>query len=461
MAFGRIPATLEKGEVGRDWRRTAPKFCIYSAVRQLCRRLDSFAPQWFTGIERRREERPPLAELLSILLTLAALVLFCLVIVLAVEIVAGLLTGPGGFDRDEPASGATLRPSVAVIVPAHNESAGILPTLADIRAQLTGRDRLIVVADNCSDDTAAVAADAGAEVLVRNEPDKIGKGYALAWGRDHLRSRPPEIVVTIDADCRLGEGTLDRLAATSAMTGRPAQGLYLMRAPAGSPPVMRVAEFAWRIKNWARPLGLRALGLPCQLTGSGMAFPWAVIGSAELASGEIVEDMKLGLDLARDGAAPIFCPSAVVTSYFPASPLGAETQRHRWEQGHLGTMFRQVPRLLFVGITRRIVHLSALALDLALPPLALFLTLILMIFVLSLLATMLGLTALPLLITSLSLLLSIVSFFAAWHRYGRNILSARDLIQITNYTFTKVPMYLRMLLQRSQMGWIRTDRTTR
>jgi cellulose synthase/poly-beta-1,6-N-acetylglucosamine synthase-like glycosyltransferase len=402
-----------------------------------------------------------LAALLSILLTLAALVLFCLVIVLEVEIVAGLLTGPGRFDRDERTSGTGLRPSVAVIVPAHNESVGILPTLADIRAQLTGRDRLIVVADNCSDDTAAVATGAGAEVTVRNDPGKIGKGYALAWGRDHLRSRPPEIVITIDADCRLGEGALDRLAATSAITSRPVQSLYLMLAPAGSPAVMRVAEFAWRIKNWARPLGLRALGLPCQLTGSGMAFPWPVIGSAELASGEIVEDMKLGLELARGGGAPIFCPSAVVTSYFPASARGAETQRQRWEQGHLGTIVRQVPRLLLAGIARRNLDLCALALDLTVPPLILFLTIILLILVLSFLAAMVGLTELPFLMTSLSLLLSIVSFFVAWRRYGRNILSATDLMRIAIYTFRKVPMYLRMLLQRSQMGWIRTDRTPR
>jgi cellulose synthase/poly-beta-1,6-N-acetylglucosamine synthase-like glycosyltransferase len=401
-----------------------------------------------------------LAALLSILLTLAAFVLFCLVIVLVVEIGAGLLTGPGSFDCDQRASGTALRPSVAVIVPAHNEGAGMLPTLADVRAQLTGRDRLIVVADNCSDDTAAVAAGAGAEVMVRDEPGKIGKGYALAWGRDHLRSRPPEIVITIDADCRLGEGTLDRLAATSSITGRPAQSLYLMLAPAGSPAVMRVAEFAWRIKNWARPLGLRALGLPCQLTGSGMAFPWAVIGSAELASGEIVEDMKLGLDLARGGAPPIFCPSAVVTSYFPTSGQGAETQRQRWEQGHLGTIVRHVPRLLVAGIVRWNVDLCALALDLALPPLVLFLTTILLTLVPSLLAATVGLTTLPLLLTSLSLLLSIISFFAAWRRYGRNILSPRDMMQVVIYTFTKVPMYLRMLMKRSQMGWVRTDRTT-
>src|ERR1700682_6274810 len=52
------------------------------------------------------------------------------------------------------------RRRVAVLVPAHNESIGLLPTLADIKAQMRASDRLLVVADNCADDTAAVAAGA-------------------------------------------------------------------------------------------------------------------------------------------------------------------------------------------------------------------------------------------------------------------------------------------------------------
>ena len=52
------------------------------------------------------------------------------------------------------------------------------------------------------------------------------------------------------------------------------------------------------MKNWVRPLGLSNLNLPCQLMGTGMAFPWELIRSANLASGSIVEDTKLGLELA-------------------------------------------------------------------------------------------------------------------------------------------------------------------
>jgi glycosyltransferase involved in cell wall biosynthesis len=92
---------------------------------------------------------------------------------------------------------------VAVIVPAHNESAGLIPTLQDIKLQLGPADRVIVVADNCTDDTAAVAAASGAEVIVRNDLERIGKGFAMGWGIAHLSQDPPDFVLFVDADCRL------------------------------------------------------------------------------------------------------------------------------------------------------------------------------------------------------------------------------------------------------------------
>ncbi len=129
----------------------------------------------------------------------------------------------------------------------------------------------------------------------------------------------------VDADCRLAEGAIDRLAAACAMTGRPVQALYLMTVPYELKINQQVAGFAWRVKNWVRPLGLAALGLPCQLMGTGMAFPWHVIRATDLATGAIVEDLKLGLDLAAAGHPPLFCPSARVTRQFAISAQGADT----------------------------------------------------------------------------------------------------------------------------------------
>ena len=348
------------------------------------------------------------------------------------------------------------RQRVAVLVPAHNESTGILPTLADIKAQIRAGDRLLVVADNCADDTATVAAAAGAEVVVRNEPERKGKGYALAWGLRHLGSEPPEIVIVIDADCRLAESVIDRLAVACAVTHRPVQALDLMTAPDDAPINFRVAEFAWRLKNWVRPLGLRALGLPCQLMGTGMAFPWDVIRSADLASGSIVEDLKLGLDLALAGNPPVFCPFPGVISDFPMTVDGTQSQRLRWEQGHIRAIVTIVPRVIFLAIVRADVKLLALAFDAAVPPLSLLGMLVIFMSVVAGMTTLLGISSAAMFVSLASCVGLIGGVSLSWFKYGRDLLPSHSIFLIVSYVCGKFPLYLKILSRISQ--WKRTDR---
>ena len=351
------------------------------------------------------------------------------------------------------------RPRVAVLVPAHNEAAGIVATLHDIKNQLRPSDRLLVVADNCSDDTAELAASAGAEVSVRSDLTRLGKGYALDWGVRYLERDAPEILVIIDADCRLAPLTIDRLAISCQQAGRPIQSLYLMTAPPGPSINHQVAEFAWRVKNLVRPLGLLAMGFPCQLMGTGMAFPWPVIRAADLGGGHIVEDMKLGLDLARVGYAPLFCPSACVTSTFPSSAEGAKKQRQRWEHGQIGLILTDAFPLLIDGIVRRNPALIVLVLDMIVPPLSLLLicqtaaTLAVMLFAISggrPVALVIGIGCLA--------LIGFATVFA-WTLHGRGVLPAKSLALIPTYLLTKLRHYVSALLGGRTSRWVRTDRS--
>ena len=355
-------------------------------------------------------------------------------------------------------AGRGLRQRVAILVPAHNESSGLLPTVADIKAQLRTGDRILVVADNCSDDTASVAAAAAAEVVVRNDLEKIGKGYALAWGLRHLSTNPPDIVIVIDADCRLSGGAIDRLSAICTLTGRPAQGLYLMKAPDQVAMDYRVAQFAWRVKNWVRPLGLSSLGLPCQLTGTGMAFPWAIIRAVKLASGEIVEDLNLGLDLALAGSPPMFCPEAEVSSTFPTSAVAADHQRQRWEQGHVDLILARAPRLIASAIVRRDLGLFVLALDLAVPPLVLLGLLTAGVLLLASLVTWLGGSPMALIISAVNLLTFTAAIVLSWITFARDILPPRVLWSVAPYAVRKFDLYRRVLSGSRISQWIRTDR---
>src|SRR3954468_13749647 len=114
-----------------------------------------------------------MARALDILFYALAASLLVPLAVLPVEGLAALLPRRRAAAADGP------RPRCAVLVPAHDEEAGIARTLGDLLPQLGPGDRLVVVADNCADGTAAVARGAGAEVLERTDPDHRGKGYAL------------------------------------------------------------------------------------------------------------------------------------------------------------------------------------------------------------------------------------------------------------------------------------------
>ena len=351
-----------------------------------------------------------------------------------------------------------VHPRVAVLVPAHNESAGLLPTLADIQGQLLPGDRLLVIADNCTDDTAAIARKAGAEVIERQNAAKHGKGYALDLGLRHLSLDPPEIVIFVDADCRVKGSAIDELAVIAANTGRPVQALHLMVSPDRSLVNHQVAEFAGRVKLWLRQRGLSALGLPCLLMGTGMAFPWNVASTADFTSGSIVEDLKLGLELSLIGSSPIFCPSACVTSEFPSSSKGAALQRKRWEQGHIDMILKDSARLLSLAVARQNWSLLALTLDLTVPPLSLLAILIACVFALSGLAAFLGLSTVALIITTFTALAFTSAIFIAWLECGRDVLPASAVWSIAPYVFSKLGLYHQVLTGKGDRRWNRTDR---
>jgi cellulose synthase/poly-beta-1,6-N-acetylglucosamine synthase-like glycosyltransferase len=387
-------------------------------------------------------------------LWLIALLLLVPAAVLVAESWAALVPGRKGRDaRPGP------RPRCAVLVPAHDEEAGIGRTVAALLGGLGPGDRVVVVADNCTDGTAAAARACGATVVERNVPELRGKGYALDFGVRFLEQAPPDVVVIVDADCLVEEGGLDELVREAYAAGRPVQAAYELDGQAEGGARQGLSAFAVRYKNVVRPLGLRRLGLPCLLTGTGMAFPWALLRGAKLAHGNIVEDMQLGLDLAVAGHPPLFCPQARVRSELPAGRRAAASQRTRWEHGHLKTLLGQVPRLLAAGARRRRLDLIGLALELSVPPLS-------MLFLLwtASLAVMAGWAATggsagPATALAPGALAVLLSIFAAWVKFGRERLPLASLLAAPFYVLGKLPIYLAFLV-RPQRAWVRTERDT-
>jgi glycosyltransferase involved in cell wall biosynthesis len=391
----------------------------------------------------------------SYFLPVIALFLAAPVMVFTAEVIAAALWHKTNFTRES--RGPQVR--IGVLIPAHNESSAIASTIKNIQAQLSSNDRVVVVADNCTDDTAAIAISTGAEVVERNNVLEIGKGYALDFGLKYFASDPPDVLLVIDADCHFTPGSVELLAALSSQKGKPVQALNLMKAPDHLISRYQLAEFAWRVKNWVRPLGLKRLGLPCQLTGTGMAFPWLVIRSANLATGEIVEDLKLGLELSQAGMSPLFCPGATVISYFPDSEEGANVQRQRWEHGHINMIMTAAPRMVWIALANRNYALLALALDLAVPPVSVLLLIELAAFLVAALVTTAGFGFFTLYITGAAILALAAAIILSWITFGRDILPARRALLVSLELLKRVWVNRDILLRRhGPTAWIRTDR---
>lgn len=369
------------------------------------------------------------------------------VLIFAAELIAGFAAAA--------ASRATLAPPpFTVIMPAYDEAAGIGRAIVAVHAQLRSCDRLLVVADNCTDDTATIARRLGADVVERRNTIERGKGHALAFGCAALAGSPPDVVIVLDADCWPEPDALPRLAA-AAGAGDVVQGRYELSTPAGAGTAAQVSGFAFAVKNVVRQRGLQRLGGPALLQGSGMAFPWAVFCRAPLASANLVEDLELGIALARAGDRIRFLDSA----RFGSAASGHDatiTQRTRWEHGTLATGWRAAPGLWRAALTGR-PRLLLLALDLMVPPLALLATLVVAAIGLSVLTALIGGSPVPLLAAlTLGTMLS-GAVLLGWLAVGRQHLSRSTLVGIPAYILWKLPIYLRLAGRRQRL-WVRTDR---
>jgi hypothetical protein len=375
----------------------------------------------------------------------AAFLLCLLVLGVPVLVMAVQVAGAPRPGRERAPAG--VRPAVALLVPAHDEAARIGATLASLRAQLQPGDRLLVVADNCGDETALLAHLGGAEVAIRCDPVRRGKEHALAFGIAQLAAAPPKVVIVVDAGCVPEAGAVDALARACAACARPVQAACLARAAALAAlaaPAGKAAQFAHTLKQQLRPRGWQRLGFGCQLSGGAVALPWTLARKAPLAGPRIAGGQRLGLELALAGAAPRFCAQATVARQ-PARRADAR----RRAPGHLALAARYAPRMLWQSLARRDLQLFGLALDLCVPPASLLLMLTALFGLGGALGWAAGGGALPWALGALPPALLAAVLVLAWHKAGRAILPARQLGHALLYALAQIPSYLRLPRRRA------------
>lgn len=276
------------------------------------------------------------------------------------------------FARVRPPAAGPASRRFTVIVPAHDEELLIASTVRSI----LGVDyppelfTVQVVADNCSDRTAELAAEAGAHVLVRRDSERRGKGYALDFALRRIfggEGEGPDAVVIIDADTQIEAGLLLEFDADLAEGRRVIQGYYDVLEPMQH---WRTALMyaALAVFHYVRPLGRRVLGCTAGLRGNGMCFARDVLEQRGWPAHGVIEDQELALMLLEEGIAVHFSPRARVMGQMTTSPDAAAVQRARWEGGHFELVRRHLLSLLAKGLKRRRLLEFDAAFDLLVPP---------------------------------------------------------------------------------------------
>lgn len=346
-----------------------------------------------------------------------------------------------------------------VIVPAHDEAAGIAATVASLLALDYPRDcyRVLVVADNCSDDTAARARAAGALVLERHSATERGKGYALAHAyAASLQAGVADAVVVVDADTIVSRNLLRAFAARFAAGEAATQAEYGVRNADASWRT-RLMAVAFACYHTTRSLGRERLQLSCGLRGNGMGFSTDTLRRYPHQAFSRVEDVEYGVALGTAGVRVAYVPEATVLGEMPATAEAAQTQRERWEDGRAGLVRRLVPPLVRAAYVRRDRVPLDLAADLLVPPLTSLVALALLGMSLTSLAALLGWAGvLPVAMwgATLVLLIAYVARGASLAGQGPRVLL--DLAWGPAYAVWKLALALRPRTRSEE--WVRTAR---
>jgi cellulose synthase/poly-beta-1,6-N-acetylglucosamine synthase-like glycosyltransferase len=272
--------------------------------------------------------------------------------------------------RPPPRSTRTLR--FDVIIPAHNEAEGIAAAVSSVLAVDWPADcfRVVVVADNCADATAEVAARAGAQVLVRENAELRGKGHALAYAFQHSRDRGwAKAVAIIDADSRVSANLLEAMAARFERGEKAVQIHYGVSNTHASWRT-RLMAIAMGAFHGVRSRGRERLHLSSGIRGNGWALTHELLEQVPYASFSLTEDLEFGVELGMRGIRVAYADEAHCNGEMVSGEKDARSQRRRWEQGRLALVRNRTLPLLKQAATARSLVCLDLALDLLVLPLS-------------------------------------------------------------------------------------------
>jgi len=352
-----------------------------------------------------------------------------------------------------------LRTRFVVVVPAHNEEAGLPATLRSLDAITypTTHRRVLVIADNCTDRTADVARAHGADVLVRTHETLRGKGFALEAAIAQLRAEPAnawDAMVVVDADTDVSPNLLAAAHERIAIGADALQVAYLTRG--GAAPLQVVTEVALWASHVVRGRARESLGLSVGLRGNGMVLSRTALDRVPYAAFSAVEDLEYGILLAQAGIRVGFVPETVVRGDMPTDDRAVATQRHRWIGGRGAVARDYLVPLLRSALRERSAMQLDLALDLALPQISALIVLTALLWPVALVVALMG-HHLPLVLWSLAAVAVATHVLDAAHGAGQLRALVRVGAVLPLYAIRKSLLTIRAIIAPTRT-WVRTAR---
>ena len=266
--------------------------------------------------------------------------------------------------RSAKPAGAALpgRTRFHVLVPAHNEAEVILACLEELQRQDYANYAVTVIADNCSDATAAMARSAGAQCLERHDLTRTGKPHAISWALGSIDLSASDAIVIVDADCEVAPDFLRELATAGAAADVAVQPYNGVSNPGANSLTLMAAVLSEALHGIAFRLKARA-GRNVPLS-AGMCVGTDIIRSQGWQSFSVGEDWETYARLTVQGI-PILSASAARLGALEAANLreGA-SQRRRWTLGKLWVLrnfWKQILKSKRIAIGAKVDAIAELA----------------------------------------------------------------------------------------------------
>jgi cellulose synthase/poly-beta-1,6-N-acetylglucosamine synthase-like glycosyltransferase len=351
-----------------------------------------------------------------------------------------------------------------VMVPAHDEAQGIAGTVANLKGLdwPADRFRVIVIADNCSDATAEIAAAGGALVHERRDAALRGKGYALAYGFARSAAEGwADAVVVIDADAQASVNLLEAFAARILRGACAIQAHYGVLNPLASwrTRLITIAKASFHI---VRSRARERLGVSCGIRGNGWCVTHALLTRVPYQAFSLTEDVEYGIELGLAGVRVVYADEAHSNADMVTGEQVARKQRQRWERGRFQLIREKTWPLLRAAAERR----SGVCLDLALDLMVLPLSYVAINVTVLLAAAIAAAWWSPPLwpwawVAGACVATLLLYVLRGWQLSGIGARGLLDLARAPGFLVWKVLLMFRRRGERNAGEWVRTDRERR